>query len=95
MTLPRDPRAGKRLDVEGRPLPFSLWPVGKGIRRYGLSDYLFAKSPWAVVRGAVEARIKQARRAEAIAFLDQAQSLFEASEQRLVAATPLLSTTHS
>jgi hypothetical protein len=31
-----------------------MWPVGKGIRRYGVSDYLFAKTPWAVVQGALE-----------------------------------------
>jgi hypothetical protein len=90
MPLARDPKPGKRLHVKGRTLPFSMWPVGRGIRRYGLSDYLFAKSQWAVVHGAVEAHTDESRRPEATAFLDQARSFFEAANDRTVAATPLL-----
>jgi hypothetical protein len=67
-----------------------MWPVGRGIRRYGLSDYLFAKSPWAVVQGAIEARTPRARQAEALAFLQQARGFFDAAHDRTVAATPLI-----
>lgn len=86
----RAPRPGVRLEVKGRPLPFSMWPVGRGIRRYGLSDYLFAKSPWAVVQGAIEARTAAPRRPQAVAFLDQSRSFFDAAHDRAVAAAPLL-----
>lgn len=85
-----DPRPGQLLYVKGRPLPFSMWPVGRGIRRYGLSDYLFAKSPWAVVRGAIESHAPTARVREASAFLDQAQSFFDAAQSREPSFTPLL-----
>jgi hypothetical protein len=67
-----------------------MWPVGRGIRRYGLSDYLFAKSPWAVVRGAVESHASTSRVREASAFLDQAQSFFDAAQSREPSFTPLL-----
>jgi hypothetical protein len=67
-----------------------MWPVGRGIRRYGLSDYLFAKSPWAVVQGAIEARTPRSRQVEALAFLQQARSFFDAADDRTVAATPLI-----
>ena len=67
-----------------------MWPVGRGIRRYGLSDYLFAKSPWAVVQGAIEVRTAASRRAEAVAFLEQSRSFFDAAQDRDVAAAPLL-----
>jgi hypothetical protein len=67
-----------------------MWPVGRGIRRYGLSDYLFAKSPWAVVRGAVESHAPTSRLREASAFLDQAQSFFDAAQSREPSFTPLL-----
>jgi hypothetical protein len=67
-----------------------MWPVGRGIRRYGLSDYLFAKSPWAVVQGAIEARTPRARLPEALAFLQQSRGFFDAAHDRTVAATPLI-----
>lgn len=67
-----------------------MWPVGRGIRRYGLSDYLFAKSPWTVIRGAVESHAPAARVREASAFLDQAQSFFEAAQSREPSFTALL-----
>lgn len=89
MPIP-DPRSGQLLHVKGRPLPFSMWPVGRGIRRYGLSDYLFAKSPWAVIRGAVESHAPPPRVREATAFLDQAQSFFDAAQSREPSFTPLL-----
>lgn len=85
-----DPRPGQLLQVKGRPLPFSMWPVGRGIRRYGLSDYLFAKSPWAVVRGAVESHAPASRVREASAFVDQAENFFEAAQSREPSFTPLL-----
>jgi hypothetical protein len=67
-----------------------MWPVGRGSPRYGLSDYLFAKSPWAVVQGAIEERTPRPRRAEALAFLQQARGFFDAANDRTVAATPLI-----
>jgi hypothetical protein len=68
-----------------------MWPVGRGIRRYGVSDYLFAKTPWAVVQAAIEKRTAPAtRRSEALAFLQQSRSFFDAAADRTVAAAPLI-----
>ena len=52
--------------------------------------HCFAKSPWAVVQGAIEARTPRGRLAEALAFLQQSRGFFDAAHDRTVAATPLI-----
>lgn len=71
-------------------LPFSFFPVTRGIRRYGLFDTLFAVSPWAVMQAAVQESAPAAgARQEAQAFLEQAQDFHSAAATAL-AANPLL-----
>jgi hypothetical protein len=84
-----EPRAGVTLEVKGRRLPFSFFPVTRGTRRYGLYDAVFAVSSWAVMRGAINERVAEPQRAEATAFLEQAEDFYSAASTRL-AANPLL-----
>lgn len=80
------PRPGETLIVKGRPLTFSLFPVRRQTRRYGLSDVVFAIDPWAVIEGAVNDRVAATDRHEALAFVAQARAFFDAASAR----TPLL-----
>jgi hypothetical protein len=89
MPLPQ-PRSGVTLEVKGRRLPFSFFPVTRGKRRYGLYDALFAVNPWAVMKGAINERVTDAgERAEGSAFLQQAEDFYGAAGSRL-SANPLL-----
>ena len=88
MPLPQ-PRQGKTLLVRNRLLPFSFFPVTRSSRRFGLYDALFAVSPWATMRGAINTHVDAVHRAEAIAFLEQAEDFYAAATSRF-AASPLL-----
>lgn len=83
------PRGGDELTVKGRPLPFSYFPVTRDNRRYGLFDLLFAARPWTVMQGAINTQTSGAHRAEALAFLEQAQDFYQSASGRL-SANPLL-----
>lgn len=84
------PRSGETLEVKERVLPFSFFPVTRGVRRYGLFDVLFAVSPWAVMQGAINDQVADAdERAEALAFLEQGRDFYETAAGR-AAANPLL-----
>jgi len=83
------PRGGDELVVKNRPLPFSYFPVTRDSRRYGLFDLLFAGRPWTVMQGAVITQVSAAQRAEALAFLEQAQDFYQSASDRL-ATKPLL-----
>ena len=83
-------RPGTLLVIKQRPTTFSFWPTDRDERRYYLSDYLFAKDPWAVIESSVRRRAMAARRVEAAAFVEQSRSFFSAAETRTLAATPLL-----
>ena len=83
------PRAGAPLEVKGRALTFSFFPVRRGIRRYGLNDLVFAVDPWAIIDGAVNDRVSGPEREEALAFLAQARAFYEAASAR-TPASPLL-----
>jgi hypothetical protein len=90
MSRVAQPREGDTLRVKGRVLPFSFFPVTRGNRRFGLFDVLFAVSPWAIMRGAINDQVRDpGERAEALAFLEQAQDFYEAAADRM-AANPLL-----
>jgi YaaC-like Protein len=90
--MPRlpQPREGSALDVKGRPLTFSFFPVRRGNRRYGLNDVVFAVDPWAIIQGAVNDQVRAAHREESLAFVEQARAFFEAASGR-TPASPLLS----
>lgn len=90
MPLVAQPRPGAVLQVKDRDLPFSFFPVTRGTRRYGLHDAIFAGSPWAVMRGAIARDVTHPeQRAEALAFLEQAEDFYGAATTR-VSANPLL-----
>lgn len=79
-----------RLQVRGRELPFSFFPVGRGKRRKAVYDSLFATSPWAVMSGQINEELTDPeQRAEALAFLDQARQ-FYATAGSYASANPLL-----
>ena len=86
-----EPRHGTELWVKGRPLPFSLWPMYRRTRRYGLQSSVFVSDPWSLIRASIEDRCQRARRAEADAFVVQAEEFFSASvDGRSVITAPLL-----
>lgn len=83
-------KTSQQLQVRGRELPFSFFPVGRGGRRKAVYDSLFATSPWAVMSGQINERLKDPEhRAEAQAFLDQARQ-FYATAGSYASANPLL-----
>jgi hypothetical protein len=90
--VPRVPHArdGETLVVKERVLPFSFFPVTRDKRRWGLYDALFAMRPWPVMEAAARQRIEDEQlKAEALAFLEQAQDFYTAATAR-IAANPLL-----
>lgn len=90
--MPRvaQPREGETLMVKDRVLPFSFFPVTRGVRRYGLFDVLFAVSPWAVMQGAINDQIADPeQKAEALSFLEQGRDFYETAAGPM-AANPLL-----
>jgi hypothetical protein len=83
-------RISRRLQVRGRELPFSFFPVGRGRRRKAVYDSLFATSPWAVMSGQINEELDNPEhRAEAQAFLGQARQ-FYATAGSYPSANPLL-----
>jgi hypothetical protein len=87
--LPRQ-RAGQRLQVKGRPIPFSFWPTRAGRRHEGLQSLLFALDPWAVIERAVERDCPRTGLLEALACLEQARDFFVVgTEPGISAARPL------
>jgi len=63
-------RVGRRVEVKGRPLAFSYWPMYRTTRRYGLQAHVYATSPWALMETSIKTR-RPAQQLEAIAFLNQ------------------------
>ena len=92
--MPRlaDPRPGTPLEIRGRALKFSYWPMYRTTRRYGLQSHVYVTNPWAVIRSAVNGRCATAPlRLEAGAYTDQARFLFDAATgTKEWAAKPLL-----
>ena len=89
MALP-PPRNGNRLEVKGRPVPFSYWPSRKGRLHYGLQSLLFALNPWVVIERSITKTCPKARQPEALACLEQARDFYAAATQSgIIAARPL------
>lgn len=83
------PRAGSELVSRGRTLPFSFFPVTKGVRRYGLYDAVFAVNPWSVIRGTINNELTAGDQVEALAFVEQAEDFYRAASAGL-STNPLL-----
>jgi YaaC-like Protein len=84
-------RNSESLRINGRALPFSYFPVGRGGRRKAVYDSLFATSPWAVMSGHITEELGHSAEleAEALAFLEQARQFYDAAGTYR-AANPLL-----
>jgi hypothetical protein len=84
-------RAGATLKVKGRPIPFSIYPVKRTTRRFGLQYRIFATSPWGVMKQVIEDSLATPAREQAAAFLEQAQNFYQiASNSHLSPTKPLL-----
>lgn len=84
-------RAGQRLQVKRRPIPFSFWPSRPSRRHHALQSLLFALDPWTVIAQVVEKDCPKARLAEALSCLEQSRDFFVAgTEKGIVAARPLV-----
>lgn len=84
-------RHGTQLEIKGRLVPYSFWPMRRGSRRYGLQSHLFTPNPWAVIADSVKKTAPVATKAAALAFVEQAEEYYRAATQSgLVAAKPVL-----
>lgn len=84
-------RLGETLRVKGRPIPFSVYPVKRTTRRFGLQSKIFATSPWGVMKQVVEDSLKEPKREQALAFMEQAQNFYQiANSSHLSPTKPLL-----
>jgi hypothetical protein len=84
------PRHGQRIEIKGRPIPFSLWPSRRGRPHHALQSLLFARDPWLVIARSVKQQCLKPRLAETIACLEQSKDFYLASAAAgVVAARPL------
>jgi hypothetical protein len=90
MRLPQE-RAGGRLTVKNKIVPFSIWPMKEARRgRYRLQSLLFSLDPWAIIIHTIVAECPNAAKAEALACIDQARDFFSSSSQAgVLEARPL------
>lgn len=90
MALPAA-RAGERLRVNGKLIPFSFWPTTLGAKgNASLQSLLFSLDPWAIIDQAIKTTCPVAARPEALACMNQARDFFEgAVDTRRISARPL------
>lgn len=90
MPLPH-PKPGEALRIKKRTLEFSLWPMLRTTRRYGLGYRVFSTDPWPLLRSAARRRCPPGARDAALAFLGQAEDYYHASRRaNTEAAKPVL-----
>jgi hypothetical protein len=82
-------RTGMPLEINQREVEFSFFPAVRKGGRWRLSDTIFAVSPWAVMQGAIDARLPKRDRAEPTAFLQQGHDFYIAAREK-ISANPLL-----
>ena len=91
MSRVRVPRVGEPIQILGRPLRFSYWPMYRASRRFGLQSHLYATNPWALIRASVQRDCSAASRAESLAYVAQSEYFFDAAAKSSEwAAKPLL-----
>jgi hypothetical protein len=84
-------RAGTLLEIKGRAVPYSFWPMRRGTRRFGLQSNLFTPNPWVIVASYVKKHAPASTRAAALAFLEQAEEYYQAATQSgMTTAKPVL-----
>jgi hypothetical protein len=85
-------RSGVPLQILKREVPFSYWPVRppRRGRHHALQSTLFATDPWLIIKRSVKQRCPTAHRAEALAYVEQAQDFHTAAfTAKMFAARPL------
>jgi hypothetical protein len=90
--MPRTPapRSGSIVLVRKRPVNFSLWPMYRTTRRFGLQSMLFVLDPWIVIEDSIRKAVPAASRDAALAFFEQARDFFNsAMVAKISAARPL------
>jgi hypothetical protein len=85
--MPRLPVAhvGNALQVRGRNLAFSYWPMYK-TTRFGLQSLIFSANPWAIISSSIQKSAPPASKAAAAAFVSQSEDFFRAATTAGVAA---------
>lgn len=77
--------------MAGEEIAFSLWPVGRTNRRYGVQHRLFAADPWPLIASAIDEHCPKDRRKPALAFCAQGEDFYvTATQGRVLHAKPLL-----
>lgn len=91
MALPAA-RAGQRLRVNNKLIPFSFWPTKTGPKgNASLQTLLFSLDPWAIIDQTIKASCPAQARLEALACIYQARDFYEgANDARRVSARPLV-----
>jgi hypothetical protein len=91
MALP-PARAGERLRVNGKLIPFSLWPIKVGAKgNASLQSLLFSLDPWSIIDQTIKTSCPEPARLEALACMRQARDFFEgAIDAQRVSARPLV-----
>lgn len=84
-------RAGERLKVNRKLIPYSLWPTKVGPKgNASLQPLLFSLDPWALIDQAIKTTCPNAAKNEALACLAQARDFYEAAtDAQRIAAKPL------
>lgn len=85
------PLFGTQLNIRGRELPFTFWPMGRTTRRYGLQFRIFSTNPWPTIIRSIQRSCPAAAKPSALAFVSQAEDYYRAATSGSVtAAKPLL-----
>lgn len=84
-------RAGERLKVNHKLIPYSLWPTKVGPKgNASLQSLLFSLDPWALIDQAIKTSCPTVAKNEALACLAQARDFYEgATDAQRIAAKPL------
>lgn len=84
-------RAGERLTVNHKLIPYSLWPTKVGSKgNASLQTLLFSLDPWAIIYQAIKTSCPNAAKNEALACLAQARDFYDgATDAQRIAAKPL------
>ena len=87
----RAARGGEPLTIKHSQVKFSLWPVGRTIRRFRLQSQIFVAHVWPLIAEAVETKCPQPTREAAHAFRRQSEDYFKAASLgEVTAARPVL-----
>ncbi len=82
---------GRKVEIKGKPINFSYWPMHKGYRRYGLQNAVYVTNPLSIIRDAIQGQCAASCRDEAQAYVSQAEYFLRSvNTSSEYAAKPLL-----